>query len=322
MQYNPSELVSGVLEGRRLALARTITLFESQHPDHQALAEEVMAGILPHSGRALRLGVTGVPGVGKSSFIETFGLALVERGHRVAVLAVDPSSTLSRGSILGDKTRMEKLCQCDEAYIRPSPSGGTLGGVASRTREAMAACEAAGYDVVIVETVGVGQSETAVKGMVDHFLLLMLAGAGDEIQGIKRGIMELADLVAITKADGDNMVAAEKSRQSYENALSLFMRGEVVPVTTTSSLTGHGIPEMADLLFERHEEASRSGALLKRRGEQRVAWFWQQVEEGLLQRFKENPAISNEMETLLGDLMDGSAAPSRSARQILKKYTG
>ncbi|MCG8472835.1 MAG: methylmalonyl Co-A mutase-associated GTPase MeaB [Desulfobacterales bacterium] len=320
MVYDADALISGVLKGNRRALARSITLFESGLKSHEGVASKVMKGLLPHAGGSLRLGVTGVPGVGKSSFIEAFGQELIGRGHKVAVLAVDPSSTLSQGSILGDKTRMEKLTQSPSAFIRPSPSGGTLGGVASRTREAMVACEAAGFDVIVVETVGVGQSETAVKGMVDHFLLLMLAGAGDEIQGIKRGIMELADMVAITKADGDNKKAAEKARQSYENALSLFLRDEKVPVITTSALTGHGIFEMANRLFARHEVIQRSGILSQRRGEQSVAWFWEEVKKGLVTQFSSDPLIAGEVDSLLDGIMAGSFAPRQAARHILQKY--
>ena len=319
MRHSPSELVAGVLEGKRVFLARAITLVESRRKEDRAMADEVVDALLPHAGKALRLGVTGVPGVGKSSFIEAFGLHLLGQGHKVAVLAVDPSSVLSRGSILGDKTRMEKLSQSEAAFIRPSPSSGTLGGVASRTLEAMVLCEAAGYDVVMVETVGVGQSETAVKEMVDHFLLLMLAGAGDEIQGIKRGIMELADLVAITKSDGENRASAEKARQAYENALSLFMRSEKVDVFTTSAFSGEGLTGLGEALFSRHDRLKGSGALGELRSVQREAWFWKQVREGLLDRLLATAEGRRGVKGLLEGVKKGSLAPGRAARQLIQE---
>ncbi|SCY67692.1 methylmalonyl Co-A mutase-associated GTPase MeaB [Desulfoluna spongiiphila] len=320
--HPPDYLIQGVLAGNRRVLARTITLFESRNPDHLRLAAEVLQGLAPHGGNALRLGITGVPGVGKSTLIEGMGLHLVERGHRVAVLAVDPSSRLSRGSIMGDKTRMEELSRRTEAFVRPSPSGGTLGGVAARTREAMVACEAAGFDVILVETVGVGQSETAVKGMVDFFLLLMLAGAGDELQGIKRGIMELADVVAITKADGENREPAERARKAYENALGLFRLDRHVPVVTTSALDGEGLEYLLGSLFELYDADRASGTLFERRKKQQVAWFWELVEEGLMDRFRHAPMVASLMEETVAGVEKGDLFPGHAARNLLDRFAG
>mgnify|MGYP006194132167 CR=1 FL=1 len=232
-----SEYIQGVLQSDRVVLSRAITLVESTLDSDQLIAEKVMEGILPYSGNSIRIGISGVPGVGKSTFIESFGKILVEKGHKVAVLAVDPSSQQSHGSILGDKTRMENLASDKRAYIRPSPAGSTLGGVSARTREGMLLCEAAGYDIILIETVGVGQSETAVHGMTDFFLLLMLAGAGDELQGIKKGIMEMADMVVINKADGDNIRKSQIARSQYQNALHIFPQSESgwSPVVSTAS---------------------------------------------------------------------------------------
>jgi LAO/AO transport system kinase len=320
--YNAHHLIQGVLAGNRRDLARTITLFESRNPDHKEVASAVMKGLSPHAGGALRLGITGVPGAGKSMFIESFGLHLLDQGYRVAVLAVDPSSRLSRGSIMGDKTRMEGLSRRDEAFIRPSPSGGTLGGVAARTREAMVACEASGFDVILVETVGVGQSETTVKGMVDYFLLLMLAGAGDELQGIKRGIMELADTVAITKADGENRQAAERARSSYENALSLFSRERKVPVVTTSALEGGGLETLETTLFDFYALDKASGALDDRRKKQQVAWLWELVEEGLMERFKHDPKIATLMDEMVTGVEKGEVFAGHAAMKLLDRFSG
>ncbi|WP_300667598.1 methylmalonyl Co-A mutase-associated GTPase MeaB [Desulfoluna sp.] len=320
--YNATRLIQGVLAGNRRDLARTITLFESRNLAHQEVASDVMRGLAPHAGGALRLGITGVPGVGKSTFIESFGIYLVDRGHRVAVLAVDPSSRLSRGSIMGDKTRMEGLSRRDEAFIRPSPSGGTLGGVAARTREAMVACEAAGFDVILVETVGVGQSETTVKGMVDFFLLLMLAGAGDELQGIKRGIMELADAVAITKSDGENRELAERARKSYENALSFFSRDRKVPVVTASALDGKGLDSLETILSDFYTEDKASGALEHRRKKQQIDWLWALVEEGLMERFKQAPKVVSLVDEMVAGVEKGEIFPGHAARKLLDRFSG
>ena len=320
--YNAQDLIQGVLAGKRRDLARTITLFESQNPNHREIASVVMGGLSPHGGGSIRLGITGVPGVGKSTFIERFGLYLVDLGYRVAVLAVDPSSSVSKGSIMGDKTRMEVLSRRAEAFIRPSPSGGTLGGVAARTREVMVACEAAGFDVILVETVGVGQSETAVKGMVDFFLLLMLAGAGDELQGIKRGIMELADMVAITKADGENLQAAENARAVYENALSLFSRERPVPVVTTSAITGDGMAHIKTTLFDFHAMDKVSGLLGARRKKQQVDWLWTLVETGLMERFKQDPKMIDFIDKMVGRVASGELFAGHAALRLLDRFSG
>src|SRR5262245_17989136 len=271
------ELAAGVRAGDRRALAKAITLVESTRRDHQKDAQRLLERLLPHTGRAVRLGVTGVPGVGKSTFIEAFGMHLVGEGKRLAVLAVDPSSARSGGSILGDKTRMARLSAEDAAFIRPSPSGGSLGGVARRTREAMLVCEAARYDVVIVETVGVGQSETAVASMVDFFLVLLLAGAGDELQGIKKGILELADGLAVTKADGDNSGRATRAAAEYRAALGLFRHANPhwdPPVVTVSALEERGMGNVWSIVLDHHERMRVNGELAANRRRQQLAWFW------------------------------------------------
>jgi LAO/AO transport system kinase len=297
-------------------------LVESQRPDHQAQAEELLAALLPHAGQALRVGVTGAPGVGKSTFIETLGGQLTAAGRRVAVLAVDPSSAVSRGSILGDKTRMEGLARDPAAFIRPSATGGSLGGVARKTRESILVCEAAGFDVVLVETVGVGQSETLVAGMVDFFLLLMLAGAGDELQGIKRGIMELADAVAITKADGDNAAAATRAQRDYAAALRLLVPPSEPwrpRVLTCSALENQGITELWQLIEEHHHRAKASGRFQEQRREQAVAWFWALVEEGLRELLDRSPGQRQLSKTLEAAVAEGQLTPAIAARQLLGK---
>ena len=259
---DPQDYVRGVLARNRRMIAKAITLIESSHPAHQELARTVVDRLLPGTGKAIRLGITGVPGVGISTFIESFGMMLVQKGHQVAVLAVDPSSSRSGGSILADKTRMERLSTEERAFIRPSPSGGTLGGVARKTRETMLVCEAAGFDVIIVETVGVGQSESTVASMVDFFLVLMLAGAGDELQGIKRGVLELADAIAINKADGDNVEKAEKARKAYETAVHLLTPSSpnwTAPVLTCSALEMTGIDEIWETSLEHGKTLSSTG---------------------------------------------------------------
>ena len=271
-RLSPRQYVDGVLGGDRVVLARAITLVESELPEDRGLAADVLDGVLPHSGRARRVGITGVPGVGKSTFIDTLGMHLVrDRGERVAVLTVDPSSPVSGGSILGDKTRMERLAMEDRAFIRPSPARGHLGGVARRTRETVLLCEGAGFENVLVETVGVGQSETAVRSMTDFFLLLMLAGAGDALQGIKRGIIEMADAMAVTKADGDNVAAAERARHEYASALHLFPAspdGWAPVVVTCSALTGAGIAELWAAVLEHRVQLEANGWFAVRRAEQ------------------------------------------------------
>ncbi len=304
----PDALAEGLLAGDRRVLARAITLVESTRPDHRAEAEALLARVLPESGGAVRLGVTGVPGVGKSSFIEAFGLHLIDRGHRVAVLAVDPSSQRSRGSILGDKTRMQDLARAQGAFIRPSPAGGTLGGVARRTREALLVCEAAGFDVVIVETVGVGQSETAVAEMVDMFLLLLQPGGGDELQGFKRGIIELADLVVVTKADGELEGAAERAAAEYHGALQFLRPPSPAwrpPVLLCSAATGAGIAEVWDAVGRFRAAMEGGGALAAKRAEQARAWMWSEVSETLVAALSARPEVARQLAGLEDQVRTG-----------------
>jgi LAO/AO transport system kinase len=312
--------VDGVLAGNRRMLAKTITLVESGLPVHQQLSREVIDALLPHTGRAVRLGITGVPGVGKSTFIESFGMMLIAQGRKIAVLAVDPSSTRSGGSVLADKTRMERLSVQDNAFIRPSPSGGTLGGVARKTRETMLVCEAAGFDVIIIETVGVGQSETAVKCMVDFFLVLMLAGAGDELQGIKKGILELADAIAINKADGDNVDKAADARREYERALRLLKHPSPLwnpPVLTCSALTLAGIDEIWRVVGDHHAKLSAAGELEKARRQQAVDWMWTMVEEGLKDRFHRHRQVQQRLPETIAAVAAGRTSATAAAGELL-----
>lgn len=303
---------------QRRALAKTITLLESTRADHRLRADELLGALLPHTGRAFRLGISGVPGVGKSTFIEALGLHLIGRGHRVAVLAVDPSSSVSGGSILGDKTRMERLSTEERAFIRPSPAGGTLGGVAEKTREAMLVCEAAGHDVVIVETVGVGQSETAVANMTDMFVLLQLPNAGDDLQAIKKGVMELADLVVINKADLDPD-AATRARAQITSALRFLGPHTAVPaqVLQLSALKGSGLDEFWAAVSGFNERQRDSGRLAARRRAQDEAWMWDRIEAGLRQRFKQHPAVREALPTITDDVLSGRLAASVAARRLL-----
>ena len=291
---NPAEFCDGVLAGDRRSVAKTITLLESRRADHRELGQEVLARLVPHTGAARRIGITGPPGVGKSSFIETLGLELLAGGHKVAVLAVDPSSPLSGGSILGDKTRMERLSREDDAYIRPTPSGGTLGGVSHRTREAMLVCEAAGYDVVLVETVGVGQSEFEVRSMVDFFCVLLQPGAGDELQGIKKGVLELADLLVVNKADGEHRDEAERTRADYAHALGLLHSNSenwMPRVQLASALTGDGVDAVWQAVLEHEDALSGSGEREARRREQARAWLWRLLRDGLETAFREHSDV-------------------------------
>lgn len=276
-------------------LARAITLVESRSPRHEAAARELMTAILPHTGGSMRVGLTGTPGAGKSTFIESLGLFLCRRGHRVAVLAVDPSSSRSGGSILGDKTRMEELSRDPNAFIRPSPSGGTIGGVAARTREALHLCEAAGYDVVLVETVGVGQSETAVRTMTDFFLLLQITGAGDDLQGIKKGVIELADAILVTKADGDNRTRAQQARVEYEKVLHFldpFTPGWQPRVMTCSALQEEGISEVWEMVLDFRKTMEESGVSQKTRKEQNLDWFRSLLSQTVMARFRRDHALA------------------------------
>jgi len=317
-------LVSGVRSGDRRALAKSITLLESSRADHRARADALLNALLPFTGQAMRLGISGVPGVGKSTFIEALGLALIAKGHRVAVLAIDPSSSISGGSILGDKTRMERLSVSPAAYIRPSPASGTLGGVAEKTREAMLVCEAAGYDVVIVETVGVGQSETAVAGMTDMFVLLQLPNAGDDLQAIKKGVMELADLVVINKADLDPD-AATRAQACIDSALRTFGGRAASGHGTTrvlqlSALNGEGIDTFWAAVEAFHAKRRASGEFDARRKTQALAWMWDIVHARLHADFRRHPAVRGALPTTIRDVAEARVAPSSAARSLLNLF--
>jgi len=312
----------GVRAGDRKAVARTITLLESTRREQTELGQAILETLLPETGRAIRLGITGTPGVGKSSFIEICGLRLIEAGKRVAVLAVDPSSQISGGSILGDKTRMERLAQREQAFIRPSPSGGELGGVAHRTREALLVCEAAGYDVVIVETVGVGQSEAAVASMVDFFAVLLQPGAGDELQGLKKGILEIADALVVNKADGPQALLAERTRAEHDSAVQLFRAQGVwrARVLKASAKTGEGIDAFWETVLEHHRKVTASGALEQRRREQDRAWMWSLVKEGLDRGFREHPELNARVASLEAEVARREVAPATAARLLLELF--
>lgn len=314
------ELAQRLVRGERAALARAITLCESTRADHQARARTLLTCVMDRTGKAWRVGLTGVPGVGKSTLIEALGRHLTGQGRRVAVLAVDPSSSRSRGSILGDKTRMAALAVDPDAFIRPSPSAGTLGGVARKTREAMLLCEAAGYDVVIVETMGVGQSETVVADMVDVFIALMLPGAGDELQGIKKGLLELAEIVFVNKADGDNAQRAARAARDLKSALHIF--APVSPhwrpaVLTGSALTGDGIAALWEMIGAHRRAFDDAGALAARRRDQQVRWLWSMVDDGLIARFKADAAIRAKAPDLERAVSEGELPASEAAERLL-----
>jgi LAO/AO transport system kinase len=312
--------VDGVVAKNRRTIAKTITLIESSLPSHQQEARKIIDLLLPHSGKAVRIGITGVPGVGKSTFIESFGMHLIRQGHQVAVLAVDPSSTKSGGSIMGDKTRMERLSLEPNAFIRPSPTGGTLGGVSRRTRETMIVCEAAGFDVIIVETVGVGQSETTVASMVDFFLVLMLAGAGDELQGIKKGVLELADAIAINKADGENVENAKKAKNEYQKALNLLTPSSQnwsPPVLTCSAIELDGIGEIWNTITDHRKILETSGELEGKRRTQALDWMWALVEESLRDRFYNNQQVQQALPNIIEAVEHQRIAPTAAAHRLL-----
>jgi LAO/AO transport system kinase len=316
-------LAVGVCAGHRRALARAITLVESTRADHRAEANALLAALLPHTGRSVRLGITGVPGVGKSTFIEAFGLHVIGEGHRIAVLAIDPSSKRGGGSILGDKTRMEQLARSDAAFIRPSPAGTTLGGVARRTREAMLVAEAAGFDVILIETVGVGQSETAVADMVDMFLLLLAPAGGDELQGIKRGIVELADLMVVTKADGDLAAAAGRTQAEYQHALRLLRPSiaEWTPsVLLTSATTGKGIGDVWAAVGRYRAAVEQGAALKRRRAEQARAWMWSEIGEALMAQLREHEGVRAELKKLEAAVADGKVTPGAAADRAIAVF--
>ena len=318
-----SELASQVTEGDRRALARAITLVESTRADHRHEADALLTELMPKTGAAIRVGISGAPGAGKSTFIEALGLHVIDAGHSVAVLAVDPSSTRTGGSILGDKTRMGELTKREHAFVRPSPTGGTLGGVARRTREAMLLCEAAGFDVVLVETVGVGQSEVAVEGMVDCFLLLIAPGAGDELQGIKRGIIELADVVAVNKADGELANVASITASDYANALRLITPKTprwTPRVVVCSALEGRGIDECWHAVEEHHEALTADGALGAWRSEQAKAWMWAEVSAALLDRLRADGDAAAAAQRLEAEVVAGRVPPTVAAEQLLDAF--
>lgn len=315
----------GVLDGDRGILARAITLVESQRPDHRKLAQDLLVELLPHAGGAVRIGITGVPGVGKSTFIDQLGTQLTGAGHRVAVLAVDPSSPRTGGSILGDKTRMARLSTDPAAFVRPSPSSGTLGGVARATRETIVLMEAAGYDVVLVETVGVGQSEVAVAGMVDTFLFLTLARTGDQLQGIKKGVLELADVIAVNKADGEHEREARKAARELSGTLRMIYGPDAAwtpPVLTCSGLTGAGLDTVWQQLMRHREQLVESGELEARRQQQQVDWVWAMVRDQLLDRLVEHPAVRAIVDEVERDVREGRSTATLAAERILSAFSG
>jgi LAO/AO transport system kinase len=314
-----ARLSQALRAGDRAQLARAITLVESRRADHQQTARQLVQTLLPATGQAMRIGITGTPGVGKSTTIDALGSYLTQQGHKVAVLAVDPSSTRSGGSILADKTRMPRLAADPNAFVRPSPAAGTLGGVAAKTREAMLLCEAAGYDVVLVETVGTGQSETAVADMTDFFLVLMLPGAGDELQGIKKGVIELADMLAVNKADGDNVKRATAAAAEYRAALHIISAGSALwtpPVITFSALTGNGIADLWTKVSEHRARMSAAGALAARRREQQVKWMWSMLEERVTARLKSDPALRARLPKLEAAVAAGRTSPAVAVDEL------
>ena len=318
-----AEFLEKVRRGDRRAIARAITLLESTRPDRANRGRALLEALVPDTGTAVRVGITGPPGVGKSTFIETLGLLLLERGQRVAVLAVDPSSPVTGGSILGDKTRMERLSQAEGAFIRPSPSGGSVGGVAHRTREAMLVCEAAGFEVVLIETVGIGQSEVAVASMVDFFLVLLQPGAGDELQGLKKGVLELADALVVNKADGDQKTAAQRTLSEHTQALGLLRppspnwRPRALAV---SAATGEGVAAVWETVEAHRAALSASGELEARRREQARSWMWSLVEEGLREAFQSDPAVAALIEQVERDVEALRATPAAAARSLLEAF--
>ncbi len=322
-QLSVDDYVKGVLEGNRTILARTITLIESNSPSHQDTASEVLKKLLPYSGNSLRIGITGVPGAGKSTFIESLGVNLVKSGHKVAVLAVDPSSTVTKGSILGDKTRMEKLAREPNCFIRPSPSGGTLGGVTRKSRETILVCEAAGFDVILLETVGVGQSEVTVRSMVDFFLLLLIGGAGDELQGIKKGVIELADAILINKADGDNKIKAKIAKTDYSNALKYLQpatKGWKTEAYTCSAISGEGISEIWNVIKDFEVTTKESGIFIERRKQQILSWISTMVEDSLKELLNNNLTLKKMIPQLEMDVLTGKLLAPQAAELIIKLF--
>lgn len=319
------EYIDGILSGNRVILSRAITLIESQLPQDKTLAQDLLEQLLPHTGQSIRIGITGVPGVGKSTFIEVFGKNITDQNKKIAVLAIDPTSQITKGSIMGDKTRMEELSHNPLAYIRPSPAGNTLGGVANKTRETILLCEAAGYEIILVETVGVGQSETVVKGMVDFFLLLMLAGAGDELQGIKRGIIEMADAIAITKADGDNLQSSKNARLEYLNALHLYPASHnnwQTPVLTCSALNNSGITEIWDTILVYVKKMKSNDFWEQNRQKQNVEWLYTFIRQTLEEDFYNNPIVKDKFSHIKESILTGKMLPIQGAKTLLGSTKG
>ena len=317
------DYVKGVLQGDRMILSRAITLIESNSPKHLDLAQQVLQKLLPYTGKSIRVGITGVPGAGKSTFIEALGCDLCKRGHKVAVLAVDPSSSITKGSILGDKTRMENLSKEKNAFIRPSPSSGTLGGVTRKSKETLLLCEAAGYDVILVETVGVGQSEITVRSMVDFFLLVVLTGAGDELQGMKKGVMEIADAILINKADGDNKQKAQMVRVEYERIIHYLRHateGWQTHAYTCSALTGEGINELWQVIQEFKENVTSSGVFADRRKSQTLAWVYSMVEEHLHNLFYQNKQVKQQKQSIDKSVTEGEISATIAMQKLLAAY--
>ena len=315
--------IEGVLSGNRVILSRAITIIESNLESDKLLAKDIIQAILPASGNSMRIGITGVPGVGKSTFIEAFGKHLIKQNHKVAILSIDPSSQRSKGSILGDKTRMEALSTLENAYIRPSASGDTLGGIANKTAESMLLCEAAGYDVILIETVGVGQSETAVHEMTDFFLLLMLADAGDELQGIKKGIMEMADMLVINKADGDNIKKSEQARLQYQNALHIFPQSESdweTVVTTASSTKSTGIDTVWNTILNYQGLVNANGYFTKNRQRQNIRWMYDTINNELKQLFYGSEAITKELSILEKEVISSKISPLKAANHVIDMF--
>jgi len=317
------DYINGVLKGDRVLLSRAITIIESSLDSDKKLAKDIVQAVLPATGNSMRIGITGVPGVGKSTFIEAFGKLLITKGHKVAILSIDPSSQRSKGSILGDKTRMEELSNLENAYIRPSASGTTLGGVANKTGETMLLCEAAGYDIILIETVGVGQSETAVHGMTDFFLLLMLSGAGDELQGIKKGIMEMADMVVINKADGDNIKNSELARLQYQNALHIFPIPESgwTPIVTKASSTNNiGIDRVWNDIINYKNLVDSNGYFIKNRNHQKIRWMYDNINEELKHMFYGSKDISKKLSVLEKEIISSKISPVKAAQQMIETF--
>ncbi|MCP4180749.1 MAG: methylmalonyl Co-A mutase-associated GTPase MeaB [bacterium] len=316
------DYIHGILDKNKIALSKAITLIESTLPEHQKMSQEILTGIMPYTGKSIRLGITGVPGVGKSTFIEAIGIHVAKQNNKVAVLAIDPSSSVSGGSILADKTRMEQLAACSNAFIRPSPSSTYLGGVAQKTRETMLLCEAAGFDTILIETVGVGQSETTVASMVDFFLVLMLPNAGDELQGIKKGVLELADAIVINKADEKNSQQALLAKKIYENAMHILTptsNNWSPPVLTCSALEFTGIAEIWNMIKNHNEIFNKTGELKARRQDQSVSWMWTMLEDNLNMYLFNIPEVKDYIKEIKHDVKNNNISPTRAARKIFKK---